>query len=188
MSNTPSADAVRCPDCGALLKRGEIKCWLCGREQQPDGSEPSSPFAVAPRKTAGQFSLATVFLIITLIAVCLGTLRLAPGVGVLLMIVAAPALIRTCVVVAKEKRGGHSLSIGEKLVAFFASSFIIILVGVAGFIAFQIACWGSCAVVAGIPQQTENESPFIVGVSTGCIAGLGTILWLIWKTWPRKKS
>ncbi|MGI8981062.1 MAG: hypothetical protein ACR2FY_17690 [Pirellulaceae bacterium] len=139
------------------------------------------------RKSAGQFSLATVFLIITLIAVCLGTLRLAPGVGVLLMIVAAPALIRTCIVGVKEKRGGHSLSIGEKLIAFLASSAIVVLVGVAGLIAFQIACWGSCAAVAGI-QQKEGENAMLIGIGIGCIAGLGTIIWLIWKTWPRKKS
>ena len=186
MSHTPSTDSARCSDCGAPLNRGESECWLCRRARQANDA-PSSPFAVAERKTAGQFSLATVFLIITLIAVCLGTLRLAPGVGVLLMIVAAPALIRTCIVGVREKRGGHSLSIGEKLIAFLASSAIIILVGVAGFIAFQIACWGSCAAVAGI-QQKESENAMLIGIGAGCFAGLGTIIWLIWKTWPRRKS
>ena len=127
------------------------------------------------------------FLVITLIAVCLGSYQLAPGLGVLLVVVAAPALVRTCVVGIREKRVGHSLSIGEKVVAFLASSAIIVLVGVAGFIAFQIACWGSCAMIAGI-QQKESDNAFLVGIGTGCIAGLGTIIWLIWKTWPRKKS
>lgn len=186
MSRTPSADSAHCPDCAAPLKSGELECWLCRRANQASDS-PSSPLAGVERKSAGQFSLATVFLIITLIAVCLGTLRLAPGVGVLLMIVAAPALIRTCIVGVKEKRGGHSLSIGEKLIAFLASSAIVVLVGVAGLIAFQIACWGSCAAVAGI-QQKEGENAMLIGIGIGCIAGLGTIIWLIWKTWPRKKS
>lgn len=187
MNRNPSADSARCPDCGALLQRGEDKCWLCRRERHADDARTSAPFAARERKPSGQFSLATVFLIITLVAVCLGTLRLAPGVGVLLLIVAVPALVRTCVVGVKEKRGGHSLSIGEKLIAFLASSAIVVLVGVAGFIAFQIACWGSCAAVAGI-QQKEGENAMLIGIGIGCIAGLGTIIWLIWKTWPRKVS
>ena len=103
------------------------------------------------------------------------------------MVVAAPALIRTCIVGAKEKRSGHSLSIREKLLAFLASSAIIILIGVAGFIAFQIACWGSCAVVAGI-QQKEGENALIVGIATGSLAGIGTMIWLVWTTWPRRKG
>jgi hypothetical protein len=185
MSPVPNAEAARCPECGATLS-GASECWLCRRATQAGDSSPTSPFA-EERKSAGQFSLATVFLIITLIAVCLGSLRLAPGLGVLLIIVATPALIRTCVVGIREKQAGHVLSLGEKVVAFLASSAIIVLVGVAGFIAFQIACWGSCAMVAGI-QQKEGENAFLVGLGTGGIAGIGTIIWLVWKTWPRKKS
>jgi len=81
---------------------------------------------------------------------------------------------------------GHSLSIGEKLVAFLASSAIIILVGLAGFIAFQIACWGSCAVVAGIQQQ-EGENAMFVGIGSGFVAGIATIVCLFWKTRPRRR-
>lgn len=187
MSHVPNVEAARCPECGADLKSGESECWLCRRATRPDDSPPTSPFAAVERKSAGQFSLASVFLIITLIAVCLGSLRLAPGLGILLIIVATPALVRTCVVGAREKRAGHSLSIGEKVVAFLASSAIIVLVGVAGFIAFQIACWGSCAMIAGI-QKKESENALLVGLGTGGIAGIGTIIWLVWKTWPRKKS
>lgn len=186
MSQVPIAEAARCPECGATLQSGDSTCWLCRRTTRPDDSSPASPFA-EERKFAGQFSLASVFLIITLIAVCLGSLRLAPGLGVLLIIVATPALVRTCVVGIREKRAGRTLSIGEKVVAFLASSAIIVLVGVAGFIAFQIACWGSCAMIAGI-QQKEGENALLVGLGTGSIAGIGTIIWLIWKTWPRKKS
>jgi hypothetical protein len=185
MSNNPNV-ALRCPDCGAPLKDGESACWLCRRELPGGELSASSPLAKEGRG-AGQFSLASIFLIVTLIAVCLGTLRLAPGLGVLLMVVAAPALIRTCIVGAKEKRSGHSLSIREKLLAFLASSAIIILIGVAGFIAFQIACWGSCAVVAGI-QQKEGENALIVGIATGSLAGIGTMIWLVWTTWPRRKG
>jgi hypothetical protein len=120
----------------------------------------------------------------TLIAVCLGTFHFSPGLGIAMVVVAAPALIRASLVGVKEKRAGHALSIGEKLVAFLASTAIVILVGIAGVIAFEIACWGSCAAVAGI-QQKESEVALLTGLILGGVTALGVMVWLLWWTRPR---
>ena len=186
MSQPPTAlTGETCPECGAPLPTPFGICWLCQRKNRPEN--PYSPPATAPSANAtgaGQFSLATVFLVMTLIAVCLGTFHFSPGLGVVIVIVAAPALIRTCIVGVKEKRVGHPLSIGEKLIAFLASIAIVILVAVAGFVAFQIACWGSCAAVAGI-QQNDGDFAVWTGVIIGGAAGLGVMGWLLWRTRPR---
>lgn len=185
-STEKQAAHFNCPECGAALPPGAVTCWLCRRKSN-SASHYSTPGTTVVRDPgAGQFSLATIFLVITLIAVCLGTFHIAPGLGVLVMIVAGPAMIRACVVGIKEKRAGHPLSIGEKLVAFFASTAIVILVGVAGFIAFQIACWGACAAVAGI-QNKGGDVAVWSGVIIGAAAGIGVIGWLFWLTRPRVK-
>jgi hypothetical protein len=186
MSHPSSAEA-RCPECGASLEEGASACWLCRRTREAENLHQSSSPAGPDKKSVGQFSLASVFLVITLIAVCLGALKLAPGLGLAVILVATPALIRACVVNVQKKRTGRSLTIGEKLVAFFASTAIVILVGLAGFIAFEIACWGSCAMIAGI-EQNPSDHAFWIGVSTGVLAALAIMIWLFWKTRPRGRS
>src|SRR5260221_14731268 len=103
MSHPPSAE-TRCPECGASLEEGASTC--CRHTHEAENShQPSSPVG-ANKKRAGQFSLASVFLVITLMAVCLGALKLAPGLGLALILVATPALIRACIVNVQKKRIG----------------------------------------------------------------------------------
>jgi hypothetical protein len=134
----------------------------------------------------GQFSLASLILVMTLVAVCLGVLMAAPGLGILLIIVAVPALVRTVVSGSQQKRTGAPLSLGQKVVAFLMSLGLMIAVGIAGIIAFEIACWGSCAVVAA--AAGEGGGALYTGLILGAVAGLGTIGYLFYLTMPRRQA
>src|SRR5436309_11478722 len=94
----PSSQAASCLECGAPLAAGQEVCWLCWQNVTDKEVNPySSPRPIANEKIGLQFSLATLFLVTTLAAVCLGVFALSPGLGVLVSIVAAPALVRTMV-------------------------------------------------------------------------------------------
>src|SRR5687768_12038002 len=105
--STDSAAQRRCPQCGASCAVEATQCWLC---------HAALPAVVQSTRgapaAAQQFSLATILLVITLIAVCLGVFRVSPGFGLAVVCFAVPALIRTVVVGAQHKRVGERLSIG----------------------------------------------------------------------------
>ena len=87
-------------------------------------------------------------LAIALLAVLIGTFRLAPGAGVVLAILVAPAYLRTCIVALRRKAGGQPMSAGAKLGVFGSTLGIAVaiavclvgLVGVAAVAAFFVIC------------------------------------------------
>lgn len=183
-SQAPSPALPRCRECGAELTSDQTKCWLCGKPQSATNPYASPAAAADLQGGAGQFSLATILLVITLVAICLGTFRLSPGMGIWVVIVATPALVRTFIAGIRQKSAGHRLTLGEKILAFIASAGIIILIGVAAVVAFEIACWGSCALVAA--AAGEGEPAMMTGIVLGGIAALVTTIALLWVTRPRK--
>src|SRR5262245_47531384 len=119
---TASADNPQClcPECGASCPTDAPRCWLCQRDLKSSGENPFAPSAaIGPHAepAAGQFSIATVLLVTTLVAVCLGVFRLSPGFGLAMIAFSAPALIRTFIVGVRYKQTGQRLSIGEELPA-----------------------------------------------------------------------
>lgn len=143
---------------------------------------------LAPHGPPLQFSLATILLVMTLIAVCFGAFGISPGLGLAVAAFAAPALIRTLVVGAQQKRAGQRLSIADKLTAFLASLGIMILVAVAAIVAFQIACWGTCGIIAAADSQSlVDEAGFIASVVVGSAAAIAVGIWILWATRPRRR-
>jgi hypothetical protein len=196
MSTAPQALA-HCPDCGAEAPADSLKCWLCHRQlavqaELVDEDSPRSHRA-PPRRTSGvQFSLETLMLVITLFAVCLGVIMAAPGLGILVAIVAAPALVRTLVAGYQERKAGTPLTLGEKLLTFLASTGVSLAVVITGWTAFAAACLGSCFVVVGLEStggnwwRTYDDTIFFVLFGVSAIVGLGTAGWLFWVLRPRK--
>lgn len=180
---TDSVADCHCPQCGASCAVEATQCWLCR------AALPAIPAtAVEGRPAAQQFSLATILLVITLIAVCLGVFRQSPGFGIAVVCFAAPALIRTVVVGVQTKRVGQRLSIGDKLGVFAASLGIMLLVGIAGFIAFQIACWGTCGLIAAAnPRSGDMEMLLWTSVGVGSLSALAIGIWILWLTRPRRR-
>src|SRR5262245_31022907 len=181
-----SPASPRCPECGAPLSGPQARCWLC--HGKPSDASAENPYApprpLAGENTAVQFSLASLFLLITLVAVCLGVFMIAPGLGILLVLVATPALIRTTVAVSYQKQAGAPLAPLDKVWVFFVSFFIMIAVGVAAFVAFQVVCW-----TGALLTQFNNPIPnVIVGVIVGLMAAIPLAIWILWLTRPSKES
>jgi hypothetical protein len=154
---------------------------------------PILPAWEAARRRANplQFSLESLMLVITLVAVCLGMIAAIPGVGVLVSIVAAPALIRTLVAGFQQRAAGQQMTLSEKALAFLASTGITLAVLTAGGTAFATACFASCLVALGISEATSssrvmNEEGLIYTVlGFSSLVGLATTIWLFWLLRPK---
>ena len=83
---------------------------------------------------------------IALIAVCLGVIREAPGLGVPLAVVSFIALTRTMIVSASREGGAQPLSAVEKLAVFFATISMAFVVMFCVAIALFATCYAVCAV------------------------------------------
>ena len=182
------AELVACPHCGAGNAARRTECWLChGALSSSKLSEDASVSPALLQRYPGQpvgaqtFSLSTLFLVITLIGVFLGVVAAAPGMGVLLLFVVLPAMIRTFAATGRSKQFGERPTVGDKLGAFAISIGVVLLVGVAAFIAFNVACWSLC----GLAVATKSEALFVVSIGGGIVAAIAIAGWLLWKTWPR---
>jgi hypothetical protein len=175
----------RCPGCGAQLAVSDRRCWLCLCSLRPlaenlDGSR--SP-GIVPGNAGSQFSLATILLLTTLIAVCLAACRVNPCLGTWTVLLFVPAMIRTICMGAAEAGRGHRLSICEKLAAFLWSLGVVVLMYAAGFVAFATSCTflGAMAAAAG----PAAELILIVGLIVGTGLGAAAAIWVLWALRPR---
>ena len=182
MSHMSSAASARhqCPECGAEVAGGQARCWLC--ERKLHGPEPINPYAPPPSAAGNvpsQFSLASLLLIVTLVAVGVGLFRLAPGLGVLLAFFSLPALARTTIDVTKHKQRGAPLGVLGKVGSFVVSLVVVLTVTVAALAASFTVC------AVGL-QATERLPQVMLFIAFGGLGvGLLVMSWLFWLTRPR---
>ena len=151
------------------------------RERLDGSSASSAPVMVPP----GQFSLSTLLLMTTLIAVCLGLFRLNPCLGTWAVILIVPAVIRTMYMAANEKSRGHRLSVYEKVLAFGTSLVVMLFSYIAG----AVALGGSCIVTATpVALIGRGAEPLIVlSIIVSCGAGAAAAGWVVWSLRPRRR-
>src|SRR5207237_548989 len=141
-------------ECGAVNRARAAHCWLCRREMTAKDTPPRGAGAAQSTSPYGervavdrppQFGLSSLFLIITLVAVCLGLVVAAPGLIVLLIVVVTPALIRTFGASALLTRRGVQLTTIDKIAALVTSVGVMIAIWMAAGVAFLAACGVVCA-------------------------------------------
>jgi hypothetical protein len=181
--------ATACSECGAPLKAGELQCWLCRVKHDEQSSQSVNPYAspqpIEPARVKYQFSLATLFLIMTLVAVAMGALIVMPGLGTLLIVFAVPALVRTVVVGRRRLEGGESPTVGTKILDFFVSVAIIWTVIIAAQIAFVVACTAT-----GLPAAALfglEEGAIYIGLGAGLAAAAVVATWMFYLTRPKSR-
>jgi len=178
----PSSSPTRCPECGAEVAAGQGKCWLCQRSAVVTAN-PNPYASPAPTENIDwQFSIESLFLVTTLIAVCLGLILWSPGLGILFSLLVAPALIRTVVDAAQHKRGGSRLNVVGKIGSFLLSICVIVAVGIASCVAGATVCTAGAAVVGA---GGVNESATVLVLGIGACATLASFVGLLWTTRPR---
>jgi hypothetical protein len=113
-------------------------------------------------------------LVVTLAAVCLGLLKLSPGYGILLILVATPALVRTMVATGRRKQAGERLTTQSKILEFVASMFVTVVAGLAAQVAFAITC--TTGLFAGMLVSLATPAGATVVVGCGLVAALITAI------------
>jgi hypothetical protein len=149
-----------CPRCGAEVRPGTDRCWLCYARLQKDGAE-SSPGEPSPTNPAddfsspGRFSLASLLMAMTLLSVVFGISTFAPGVGIPLGVVLLAVWAKTAQRTRERQQLGQTLGWAETAQLFFASFGVVIamlaVVAAAGAAAFAVAC-AVCATAFGEHQ------------------------------------
>ena len=184
---------TRCPECGVLLNPGDANCWLCH-------ALPPTLVAADVVRRAGlgelddthaatggrfQFGLSSILLFVTLFAILCSIIKMSPGLGIPLAILAAPALLRTCVVALRQSARGKSMSAGEKTQLFVLSIFMVFLVAVAAIIAFCVAAAAICAFAVPMGPGSGNQTlVMVLGIAAGLAVGV-LVAWSLWNLFTK---
>jgi hypothetical protein len=179
---------IVCPRCGASNLPNRVDCFLCGlslvstRSAPPDRedglvellpADRANPYAApkVPVAMGPTFRISTLLLVIAAIAVCLGVIHEAPGLGIPLGVLSFAALGRTVVVANRGLQRGHALSLPDKIAVFLATVGIGVVIMICIVIAVVAALFALCMFAGG--GSTDVTVP-AMGLGA-VVLGLGTI-------------
>jgi hypothetical protein len=137
---------------------------------------------VAGENIDWQFSLASLFLITTWVAVNLGAFLLSPGIGVLVALIGLPALARTLVASNRSKRAGSGLNVLAKVEIFIVSIVIVVAVWMASIIAFFAVCFTGGSLTAAV--HAPEPILLVIALGGGLIAAIAVASYLFRLTQP----
>ncbi len=146
-----------CPECHAVLSSGAERCWLCERAVTPPADV--NPYA-SPAVGEYSYSLSSLLIVVTFVAVNCGLFLIAPGLAILAAVLATPALLRTMLVVHQRARRGKSADATTKLSLFFVSFMVTgLLLSVVCVVAcgtFFVTCLGGLESSGGSPRSLNS--------------------------------
>jgi hypothetical protein len=180
--NSTDAKTFRCPDCGAVNLIGKSQCYLCDRKFDAGETSFLTPqtaanrdFSTAQPSARGMstYSLSSLFLIVTLAAICFGFIAQAPGLAIPIIVLITPALLSTFVKSRKKRAAGGDFTTADKVQAFFMSVGAVLLTIFAGAAAFFAACFVSCATM-----MNSNSDRFLI-VSLIVSAAFGIFIMVV---------
>jgi hypothetical protein len=139
---------------------------------------------------AFQFSLSTLMLTVTVVAVLLGAFVMLPGFGIILAILVTPAWLRTCVIASRKEARGRPMSTHQKLEFFAASAGVVMSAGIAAVGAFFATCLtgvfsGTVASLGGQGYEGLGRG-MNAGMVLGIIVGACVLVWRLRHFWVRK--
>lgn len=176
MSGVSSSSNSVCRECGATNPSGAKDCWLCkakleGSSEKPIQATLAPEPPPIPANVNRTYSLSTLFLIMTVAAVCFGVIGAAPGLGIFLTLFMLPPLVRTAMVVRRKEEMGEHVSTGKKI-ALGASSFLVCIIFAT---IVTVASVGTfCAVCLGVVSSANNQSMASAEVAIP-VAGLAAV-------------
>ena len=176
----------RCPHCGKGISANESECWMCRdklgiREGPAPAAMPTPPKAWAGDNVA--------WAIVGLLAIvgCVLFAIVAPGILILLVVLATPALVRAA---RAGSRGiaPSSFASGPNFFTVFLSSLgITTTVLLAASIAFFATCFVVGFGIASTSNRLEILGPAaIAGIIAGAIPGLALAIYLFRRLYPFK--
>jgi hypothetical protein len=194
-------DFAICLHCGASYPSTQETCGICGQQLVPAGPAPLKRLQIhqfPPPKPAspptnprpyprvrpipsGTFTLTTLFLITTLVAILASIIAQAPGVGIMLAIVSIPALLRTMSSAARRKEAGSRPDALEMVGVFILSALLMIVIPIATTAAFFFTCAAAVEL-----EMKSGEAVFLLSITAALLTLVGLLV-VLWKTWPRRR-
>jgi hypothetical protein len=151
-------------------------------DSAPDSAQP-------PRFNPWTFSIGSILLVMLLVAVILALFRYLPAVGILVLVLFAPAALRTACIVRLKKQLGVAFTLSQKLVAFLGSLGVVVGMTLAVGVVFYGTCWVGVLGVTSIADNSGSNSldslgvGMVVGIILGIITGaivLGLLIRWCW--------
>jgi hypothetical protein len=180
------AEVQQCPHCDANNPPDAVNCWLCHRHLDgPVRDESEKPMAggaryapLAKESTQLSFSLGSLMLVMTLIAVLCGMFAVAPGIGVLLAIASLPVLIRTAGVVRSRKEAGLPTSPAKRILLFIGSLLATLVTAVVVCVASIGTFCGLCLGIGSLDNFSESSvaAGYLVAIPAAIAVTIGMIL------------
>lgn len=170
-----------CPHCNAKQLGPSDECWLCHKSltAEPEGLPPPAIVPELYESDNMSFSLATMFLLVTLASVCMGLLVAVPGWGIFACIVMVPVFFRTMRVVRYREAIGKAVTPMQKVVmfstSFAVSSVLVIVVCVSAFCSF---C-GVCLSIVGFGDGEGDMFAWGLGMCIAAVVGFVVMVKLI---------
>lgn len=122
------------------------------------------------------FGLSTLFLFTTLAAVAAASFAVAPGVGIVFLIIAMPAYIRTVVITSRQKAQGIATTPGQKVLTFCRSAGLVTLLLL------------SIPVALSMARDMFGKHPNTAGGGPSELTALGAFGWVMWMVWRHGRS
>jgi phosphate/sulfate permease len=144
-----------------------------------------------PAERPWQYSISGLLIVTTVVAVCLGALRVAPGLGILLIIVlavsAVPATIRANVI-RQRSQGPDSPRARLAYLESFAVTAAAITVGIfaCGVVAI-VACIVGCGFVESLRNNQVSDNVAFVLLFASPVIGLIVAGLIYWLAWPKRQ-
>lgn len=177
----PDPPELLCPDCGHPRLPGELRCGQCQMRHEAQADVVAALTPVPP--LLPQFSLATLFFSVTWIAICLGSLKLSPCIGMLLIFLTMPALLRTLALGLRDREAGLPIRPRKRLATFFASLAIMLLVLIVSGGIFAASLWIVLSVASGPPFPAAiHTAAAILAMTVGVFAAFAAAAAILWYT------
>lgn len=185
---------ARCVVCGAMLKPRQVYCSKCGSrgsseivatETTTDGSPTGVPDVTAG---SASFSLATLMIVVTMIAILMALFVAAPGLAILVAFCLLPPAIRTLLISNKRKSLGRVDSPLAKTGLFLSSLGVTILILVVLQVACVIAFFGSCFAIFAL-SATPSSIPIGSSMWIAATFTIAAFIFLVWRfsKWIRSR-
>ena len=178
----PAEPASTCRDCESPCLPGQIRCGPCQMRHEAQADVAAALAPLPPLMP--QYSLATLFFSITWIGICLGALKFHACLGMLLIFLTMPALLRTLALGARDREAGIVTTPRRRLLVFVASLGIMFLVLLASGGVLAGAAWFALIVAHdGHTLPLTIQAGLSIGAMTFGIAGaFGAAAGILWYT------
>ena len=152
-----------CPRCGSLRELLETPCSACRWIPPPTRERPIIATRAMRLHALRTFSLESILLVVTLVAVILGVSAWAPGPGITLAVVSTPALLRAVGIRIRKKARGESMTAAEKFWAFTSSIGVVLTILFSWVTTFLVVCLSTGVVASSLDPVGLKTIVLIMG-------------------------